>query len=180
MFLYVKKHNVTGLKYLGVTKKDPYKYSGSGIYWNRHLKKHGYNVSTEILLETYDKKELSEIAECYSLLWNIVESEEWANEVLELGQGGYNFKAHQTTLKKIKEKTHHFCNVEKQKERSRKGNVTLTEMWKNGTHPSLLRIKEGIHPTKIKWKCKYCGKEGQGKSNLIRWHSKCGEINGSV
>lgn len=35
--LYVKIHNVTGLKYFGKTTKDPFKYRGSGKYWLAHL-----------------------------------------------------------------------------------------------------------------------------------------------
>ena len=42
--LYVKTHNKTGLKYLGRTTQDPYKYKGSGTYWRSHLKKHGNRV----------------------------------------------------------------------------------------------------------------------------------------
>ena len=42
--LYVKTHQVTGLKYLGQTSKsDPHKYTGSGKYWLRHIKQHGKN-----------------------------------------------------------------------------------------------------------------------------------------
>jgi len=48
-YLYIKTHNITGLKYLGYTKrKDPYKYKGSGDYWTKHINKHGYDVTTEI------------------------------------------------------------------------------------------------------------------------------------
>jgi len=54
LFLYKKTHNKTGLKYLGKTQQDPYKYKGSGTYWTRHLAIHGNDVSTEILLETED------------------------------------------------------------------------------------------------------------------------------
>jgi hypothetical protein len=40
IYLYVKTHNNTGMKYLGkTTKPDPHKYPGSGKRWTRHLKK---------------------------------------------------------------------------------------------------------------------------------------------
>lgn len=52
MSLYVKTHNKTGLKYLGYTKRDPFKYKGSGYCWVPHIRKHGNDVSTEILLVT--------------------------------------------------------------------------------------------------------------------------------
>lgn len=89
IYLYVKTHNNTGLKYLGVTTaKDPHKYSGSGVYWKCHLNKHGYDYSTEILKECETKEEIKEWGLYYSYLWNIVESKEWANLKEEQGDGG--------------------------------------------------------------------------------------------
>lgn len=87
MYLYVKTH-ATGLKYLGKTVGDPYKYNGSGTHWLRHLKKHGQEHTTEILFETDDKELLKEKALYYSKLYNVVESKEWANIVPEQGDGG--------------------------------------------------------------------------------------------
>jgi len=62
IYLYVKTHNQTGLKYLDKTiSSDPHLYQGSGTVWKRHIKKHGYDVTTEILLETTDLTKLKEI-----------------------------------------------------------------------------------------------------------------------
>lgn len=89
IYLYVKTHNVTGLKYLGQTSSnDPYKYQGSGKYWRLHLKKHGNNVTTEILKECESKADIKEWGIYYSKLWNVVESEQWANLKEECGDGG--------------------------------------------------------------------------------------------
>lgn len=89
IYLYVKTHNKTGLKYLGQTSaKDPHKYSGSGVYWKLHLKKHGYDYTTEILKECQSKEELKNLGTYYSNLWNVIESEEWANLKIEQGDGG--------------------------------------------------------------------------------------------
>lgn len=88
-FLYVKTHNITGLKYLGQTSNnDPHKYKGSGTYWKRHLKKYGGNFSTEIIKECSSLEELSKWGEFYSKLWNVVESDNWANLKEETGDGG--------------------------------------------------------------------------------------------
>jgi hypothetical protein len=87
MYLYVKTH-ATGLKYLGKTVGDPYKYKGSGTHWLRHLRKYGEEHTTEILLETDDKELFREKALYYSNLYNVVESKEWANIVPEQGDGG--------------------------------------------------------------------------------------------
>jgi hypothetical protein len=89
IYLYVKTHNITGLKYLGQTQaKDPHKYPGSGKYWKDHLAKHGSDYTTEILHECYSKEEITHLGIYYSNLWNIVESEEWANLKIEQGNGG--------------------------------------------------------------------------------------------
>jgi|APGre2960657373_1045057.scaffolds.fasta_scaffold61294_2 hypothetical protein len=88
IYLYVKTHNLTGLKYLGKTTHNPYNYNGSGKYWQRHLKEHGYSISTEIIFQTKDKEVFKNTAIFYSKLWNIVKSNEWANLTLEEGQGG--------------------------------------------------------------------------------------------
>ena len=87
-YLYKKTHKTTNLKYLGFTKNNPYKYKGSGVRWLLHLAKHGYTVDTEILFETTDKHELENKGVYYSSIWNIVESNEWANMKPETGDGG--------------------------------------------------------------------------------------------
>jgi hypothetical protein len=92
IYLYVKTHRLTGLKYLGkTTANDPASYKGSGTYWSAHIKKHGYNVDTAILRECKDNEEVTEWGKYYSQLWNIVENPEWANLKDETGDGG-NFR----------------------------------------------------------------------------------------
>lgn len=89
IYLYKKTHRITGLMYLGKTKsKDPHSYLGSGKYWKNHLNKHGYEYDTEILKECSTTEEVKEWGEYYSKLWNIVESDEWANLKIESGDGG--------------------------------------------------------------------------------------------
>jgi hypothetical protein len=86
IYLYVKTHNKTGLKYLGKTEsKDPHKYSGSGTYWKLHLKKHGKDYSTEIIKECKSKDEFAKWGLYYSNLWNVVECNDWANLKEETG-----------------------------------------------------------------------------------------------
>lgn len=90
IYLYVKTHNKTGLKYLGKTTRNPLTYHGSGLYWKRHLKQHGYDITTEILYETEDKEIFKKIASEYSKKFNIVESKDWANIREETGDGGFS------------------------------------------------------------------------------------------
>lgn len=106
--LYIKTHNVTGVKYFGkTTEDDAHKYKGSGIYWKRHIKKHGYDVSTELYAkfdETDDVQRLIlvETALLFSLENNIVESKEWANMKPENGLDGNSKGAKHTDETKSK------------------------------------------------------------------------------
>lgn len=88
--LYIKTHKKTGLKYFGKVTgwKDPYIYHGSGKYWRKHLRKHGYDVDTQIVGEFDDIQKCSEFAIRFSAENNIVESEEWANLQIENGIDG--------------------------------------------------------------------------------------------
>jgi len=92
--LYIKI-SPTGLQYLGkYTQKKGrtvYSYLGSGKRWRNHLNLHGYkakDIQTIVLLETSNKEELIEKGMYYSKLYNIVESNEWANLRVENGDGG--------------------------------------------------------------------------------------------
>lgn len=88
-YLYVKTHKITGLKYLGYTKKkNQEKYHGSGTRWNNHLRTHGYLIDTIILRECLSKEEVREWGIHYSRLWNVVSNSEWANLKEEQGDGG--------------------------------------------------------------------------------------------
>ena len=89
IYLYVKRHNQTGLQYLGkTTAADPHLYTGSGKYWKLHLKKHGKDYSTTIIYESPNQEEIKEKGIYYSQLWDVVNSDEWANLKEEQGDGG--------------------------------------------------------------------------------------------
>jgi hypothetical protein len=89
IYLYVKTHNITGLKYFGkTTRKDPHKYKGSGIYWKNHLKKHGNDFSTDIVGIFNNEVDCKNFALEFSDKNNIVDSEQWANLKEENGLDG--------------------------------------------------------------------------------------------
>ena len=88
-WLYIKQHNITGLKYFGKTvSNDPYSYNGSGKYWKLHLNKHGNDVTTIWCQLFEDKETLVLYATSFSKEHNITESTEWANLIPENGVGG--------------------------------------------------------------------------------------------
>ena len=70
--LMIKTHNLTGLKYLCITKRANWQdYLGSGTRWNRHLKKHGNDISTELLFESDDYSTFVEVCYYYSDLFDV-------------------------------------------------------------------------------------------------------------
>ena len=92
----IKTHNVTGLKYLCVsTKADYNSYCGSGVKWRNHLQYHGFDFSTTVLYESQNRNEIFR-AVClyYSNLYDVVNSDEWANLILEDGNTGSAFYKH--------------------------------------------------------------------------------------
>lgn len=96
--LYIAEHNVTGLKYFGKTTRYftveelQEKYHGSGTYWKRHLKKHGDDVTMTIYrlcsLNEDSDDYIKPIALKFSQENNIVESNDWANNIPENGLDG--------------------------------------------------------------------------------------------
>ena len=93
-YLYIKTHKTTGLRYLGQTKRNPFKYPGSGIDWVIHLKKFGNTVHTEILISTKCVDERNKWGRYYSAYYNIIRAQDdfgnkiWANRIAETGGGG--------------------------------------------------------------------------------------------
>lgn len=93
-YLYIKTHNVTGLKYFGkTTKENPYRYRGSGKNWTKHIKEYGNDVTTEIIGYFLIEEECKEFATKFSKENDIVKSSEWANLKIEdgLDRGGSPF-----------------------------------------------------------------------------------------
>ncbi len=120
--LYIKCHNNSNLQYFGKTSQKLETYTGGGVYWNRHLKKHGYDVNT-ICMGTYNENDpmLIEHALGFSACNDIVNSNTWANLIPENGKdGGSNGPHSEETKRKIsklakeryKNGTHILCSIE--------------------------------------------------------------------
>ena len=94
LYLMIKTHSITGLKYLckKVTTCDSkaISYLGSGTRWNNHLKVHGKQITTQIILK-YELSKLDEFSNLcieYSNKYDIVNNDEWANLIIETGKPG--------------------------------------------------------------------------------------------
>lgn len=202
VYLLLKTHNDTGLKYLcrHVTKyeKTCYNYKGSGVHWTRHLEKHGNNVTTEILAKCDTIEEARELGIYYSKKWNIVESKDFANLVPEDGQGGAEPASHRKTygsrfgheqepnryvgdnnyakLPEVRQKI-----SEKLKGREITWGEKISESckgrepWNKGkANPHACTDHMNNMPPV---ECPYCGKQGP-KGAMVRWHfDKCKKFN---
>ena len=88
-WLIIKQHNTTRLNYFcKTTRKNPIAYKGSGLYWIRHLAIHGNDVTTVWSQLFTDIDLLVETAISFSLLHDIVNSDNWANLQIENGLDG--------------------------------------------------------------------------------------------
>jgi hypothetical protein len=90
----IKEIEQTGMKYLCKRKQhatdetDHLKYRGSGVLWRRILRAHPeYTIKTTVL-GLFTKEELAIKGLYYSEIYNIVESDQWANLINEVGDGG--------------------------------------------------------------------------------------------
>lgn len=200
IYLYVKTHNITGLKYLGQTTQDPFNYLGSGLYWMRHLKEHGSDITTEILFEHTDISAIKEKGLYYSKMWNVVDSSEWANLTNEEGAGGPIFKGRKhraESIQKMRErklgkkftdehkknlsqshkgigagKNNHFFGKNHSDESKKQMSVSLTGKIRSDEFKQNLANLWTGKPKQIVT-CPHCGKEG-GKPVMTRYHfEKC-------
>lgn len=158
LYLYVKTSPL-GLKYLGKTVKNPYKYMGSGVVWKKHLKKHKFDqqdIKTEILFETYSVQELQDKGIYYSRLYNVVEEPSWANLREEQGDGGDTSKF--INYRKRTENTDYSKMVE---------NRDLVEIGKKISNTKKLRSKVSSY-----YKCDQCGNEFWRPNKNVNKHTK--------
>lgn len=178
-YLMIKKHNKTNLKYLCQTKrKQPFLYPGSGKYWRLHLEKHGHDISTEILGTFESKQELREAGRYYSELYDVVESDEWANLRIEDGDGGDTSKTQQYITGMASRRSYAGeGNPNYGKVGSWAGKVgpMLNKIWyNNGKEEHLWDSKpDGWTEGRLKFVCEQCSAE-TSLLNYRRWHGeKC-------
>ena len=145
--LYVKQHSATKLLYFGMTQgEDPVKYTGSGLYWTNHYKKHGGKKFIKTLcVWTFNcQKDATEFALSFSEDNNIVESKQWANLIPENAiQGGTpkGWKSSPETRKKLSDIQQNKSPEEKaeiaQKKRDAKKGLRLYD--KPGENPKMFK-----------------------------------------
>ena len=185
IYLMVKTHRKTGLKYLCKTTRNPFTYKGSGVDWRKHLKIHGTEHDTEVIMECSNQNELYYWGSYYSKLWNVVGAMDdfgnkiWANRIPETGGGGTPgaetcdkissaLKGKPTWNKGV---TGWKCNQETNinKSISKRGNKN-PQYNKARTDEERLQISVGIKNgwTRPLLTCPHCN--ASGKQNMTRWH----------
>jgi len=166
--LYIKTHNKTGLKYFGKTVKDINKYQGSGKYWLRHIKKHGYDVTTKLYAEfNINDCNITDVSLDFSEENDIVKSKEWANLIFENGLDGgavrtgmRNSKEHNLAISKANSRKHSDEHKRKNSE-SKKGLIP----WNKGK----LLSKEHIQKLRDSHKGQVPSNKGQtGGTNSLK------------
>lgn len=189
IYLYVKRHNKTGLMYFGKTYREPESYKGSGKHWKRHITKHGNDVSTIWKELFFDKSSLIEFAEFFSEEFDIVKSKKWANLIPENGLDGNPLglkRAPLTEEQKSRisnslkgrkqtadEKLAHSLAIKGRKfSLEHKQNISKAKSGKPQSEKA--RIANILSHTGIKYKqpivaCPHCGRSG-GKPNMTRYH----------
>ena len=194
IYLYLKQHNKTGLKYFGKTSKNPYIYNGSGVYWTRHLKTNGRDISTIKVWEFTRQEVCTRFALWYSKKFNIVKSKEYANLCLENGLDGGDKFSCMSTSSRIAYSTKHSTDIFKQWEtRDRVKQATaIANVWASRDDDVKIKIYKKISDTlsakTIEEKavilskyrktvanrqeivCSYCGTIGTSLSNMNRYH----------
>lgn len=174
-YLYIKQHEVTGMKYFGKTSvADPYKYNGSGKHWVRHISKHGkeYVKTLWVSEPFYEQDNLVEFATFLSEEMDIVNSHQWANLTVENGIDGWvsgqsrGAASKETRMKMSASHTGKVISEETKAKMSQShSNKPFTEV-----HKANLRKPKG---TQQIFTCPHCGKVG-GATGMTRWHfSNC-------
>lgn len=139
IYLLKKTHSVTGLNYLCKTTQNPLKYRGSGKYWKLHLQKHGNDHITEILKECSTNDEVKHWGLYYSNLWDVVESDEWANLKPEDGDGG-SAKGHSKSKSSVEKRSGDFHPRRKNPDKWDAGMASLKgrdSWWATGENSSM-------------------------------------------
>lgn len=169
-YLCIKQHTVTGKLYFCKTTnlfEEMISYKGSGLYWKRHIKKHGNHIETIWYCLFIEKEELVKFALMCSEQWNIVTSKDssgkkiWANAIFENGLDG--------APKGIVFTEEHCSNIAL----SRKGKIDSPEVRENKSKAHI-GIKLGLQSEKhiknrsaaLKGNLNGNGNKGKAKSEL--------------
>lgn len=172
VYLYVKQHDITKIMYFGkTTRDDVVSYLGSGIRWTNHIKKHGVeHVKTLWISKPFtDTDDLIEFAQFFSEEFDIVNSDKWANLVMENGVTGGAIRTGailtESTKQKIREKSLGRVVTEKTRHK-----MSLAHVGKRQTEKQREAMRN-YNKSRVlpKLECPHCFKTGSYVA-MHRWH----------
>lgn len=158
--------------YFGKTvREDVSSYKGSGVVWNRHIKKHGVDqVETLWVSEAFvDVYDLTEFAQFFSEEFDIVNSSKWANLVVENGVTGGAIRTgailSEVTKDKIRQKAIGRSQTQETKDKRAaklKGHVQTEKQ-----RQAMREYNKSRNLPKLT--CPHCAKQGSYVA-MHRWH----------
>ena len=173
--IYHKSCSHCGLNYLGkTTLEDIETYQGSGVHWQRHLKKHKAKAIHIWNSEWFYDKSIVEYALGLSTKLNIVESSDWANKKPENGlDGGFEY-INKNILSKEQRSTNGKVGGKKAAEMFNNGKISAGQWWftKEGLKARSILGKQAFkdkYPEGYTWK--------QSEQSLINQKKALKEIN---
>ena len=203
-FLYIKRHSTTGKCYFGkTTSKDPVKYTGSGLYWERHINEHGKgSIETLWYCLFTERAELIKFATLFSEQQDIVKNDSWLNLKPENGLDGGSIKGRKVSVEERRKRSESMmgiglgrkqsteeCRKKSERMKGTKIRVGLKHSTESRIKMSVKRIgkKDSLETRDKKSKghigmkfkvvfCPYCDKSG-GNNLMKRYHfSNCKQI----
>lgn len=135
IYLYVKESPL-GLKYLGKTIRDPFKYKGSGKKWKAHLKYHNFtckNLKTTVIYQSKNLNDIIIMGIFFSTWFNVVKSKDWANLIPEAGEGIHGWKHSEATKQKMSLSSKGLVLTKEQLEKMKEG--SRKKGWKHKEKP---------------------------------------------
>ena len=198
--LYLKTHRITGLKYLGYTKRDPMEYKGSGVQWKQHLDEHGDDVETVVLLTTENIDDIKNTGLYLSNLWSIVDTDWFANLIPETGGSGLAWikgkkrpprtEAHRRAISEALKKSDkhptrgkkHSAEHRRKISEATKGRTspmkgrTMSDETKKKMSEAAMGRQNSLGSKRERVKCPKCGEVGP-VNVWARWHGEnCGKV----
>lgn len=169
--LYIKQHEITGLKYFGKTTRDPYEYLGSGTIWTKHIKKHGKQyVKTLWVSEPFDDDVLlEEFATFMSEELDIVNSKQWANLVPENGISGGNLRSGAVLTEESKDKIRQKAIGRVQSQETKDKRALKLKGHKQTDKQKEAMRNYNLNRNLPKLECPHCNKIGSYVA-MHRWH----------
>ena len=166
--------------------KDHITYKGSGVKWKQFLKDNKIeDVNTQVLGYYTSKKELKAAGIHYSEVYDVVESDEWFNACVEVGDGGATVVGRMRIYKESDEKQQKFISADEdipngwvrgipRYARTPEGRQKLIDLHtgRKRSDETRANMRNATRKKRTTVVCEYCGKSFTPQ-NIARHKLKC-------